>query len=125
MTREQLNKHWDAIKALKEGKEIQFRKTGSTGWENPFCNNSFEFSMNYEYREKPEQQKRPPTIEEVEKWFCDYMIFKNKKRQCIVRVDSIDINNKMIWIAGVWIDIKKFCKDFTHYDGSELYITEN
>ena len=124
MTREQLIKHWDVIKAFKEGKEIQCRVKGSKEWRND-NGYGFDFVNGYEYRVKPTPQKRLPTIEEVEKWFCDYMIFKNKKRQRIVRVDSIDINNKMIWIAGVWIDIKKFCEDFTNYEGSELYITED
>ena len=126
MTREQLNKHWDAIKALKEGKEIQFRKTGSTGWENPFCNNSFEFSMNYEYREKPEQQKRLPTIEEVEKWFMRNRVFVFKEMQIIQRIEAIDKNsNENVYVGHDWISIEEFCELYTHYDGSELYITED
>ena len=127
MTREQLIKHWDVIKAFKEGKEIQFRKTGSTGWKNPFCNNSFEFSMNYEYREKPEQQKRLPTIEEVEKWFLENMVFVYKETGVFERIATFDNKrNRCICNFNMeWLTIELFCELYTHYDGSELYVTED
>ena len=63
MTREQLIKHWDVIKAFKEGKEIQYKDILTKEFEDidePY------FKLNVEYRIKPTPQKRLPTIEEVE-----------------------------------------------------------
>ena len=69
--------------------------------------------------------KRPPTIEEVEKWFLENRVFK-----CITseggfyRIEVLWREDKGIRIGGANIFIKQFCEDFTHYDGTELYITE-
>ena len=126
MTREQLIKHWDVIKAFKEGKEIQCRPIGSEIWLDK--DNEFEFSLHFEYREKPEEPKptkRLPTIEEVEKWFLENRVFRLKSGTGIVRMNGVVLKNNQIGIGENIISIDKFCEDFTHYDGSELYITEN
>ena len=125
MTREQLIKHWDVIKAFKEGKEIQCRVKGSKEWRND-NGYGFDFVNGYEYREKPEQQKRLPTIEEVEKWFLENRVFKLKlQSNGLYRMETICIEAKALRIGGRNILIDEFCEDFTHYDGSELYITED
>ena len=122
MTREQLIKHWDVIKAFKEGKEIQYKDIFTKEFEDidePY------FKLNVEYRIKPTPQKRLPTIEEVEKWFMGNRVFK-----CInsnggfYRIEVLWREDKEIRIGETNIFIKQFCEDFTHYNGSELYITE-
>ena len=160
MTREQLIKHWDVIKAFKEGKEIQCRPIGNKIWLDN--DNEFEFALHFEYREKPEQKriielsddgetwfeatrfipkceklyarvrvekkptKRLPTIEEVEKWFMRNRVFVFKEMQIIQRIEAIDKNsNENVYVGHDWISIEEFCELYTHYDGSELYITED
>ena len=123
MTREQLIKHWDVIKAFKEGKEIQYNDIFTKEFEDtdePY------FKLNVEYRVKPEQQKRLPTIEEVEKWFMRNRVFVFKEMQIIQRIEAIDKNsNENVYVGHDWISIELFCELYTHYDGSELYITED
>lgn len=74
----------------------------------------------------PEPTKRLPTIQEVEKWFLENKVFDYKEIR--LRIQYIDLRDaeksKCIGIANTWLDIEKFVKDFTHLDGSELYITE-
>ena len=129
MTREQLIKHWDVIQAFKEGKEIQCRKIGSEQWNNE--HGGFEFRLNYEYREKPEEPKptkRLPTIEEVEKWFMENRVFMYKKNGVYTRIESFDKNDKITTIkigTQGWISIDQFVERYCNIDGSELYITEN
>ena len=122
MTREQLIKHWDVIKAFKEGKEIQYKDIFTKEFEDidePY------FKLNVEYRIKPTPQKRLPTIEEVEKWFLENRVFKLKlQSHGLYRMETICIEAKSLRIGGRSILIDEFCEDFTHYNGSELYITE-
>ena len=125
MTREQLIKHWDVIKAFKEGKEIQCREIGSENWFDEISENGFGFYEDYEYRIKPTPLKRLPTIEEVEKWFLENKVFRLKSGTGIVRMNGVVLKYNKIGIGESIISIDKFCEDFTHYDGSELYITEN
>ena len=69
--------------------------------------------------------KRLPTIEEVEKWFLGNRVFKLKlQSHGLYRMETICIEAKSLRIGGRSILIDEFCEDFTHYNGSELYITE-
>ena len=40
------------------------------------------------------------------------------------RIEVLWRDDKEIRIGETNIFIKQFCEDFTHYDGTELYITE-
>ena len=125
MTREQLIKHWDVIKAFKEGKEIQYKDIFTKEFEDidePY------FKLNVEYRIKPTPQKRLPTIKEVERWFLENRVFCKKNTSLYLRIKEFDKNGEfgtslLIW-EDQWMNIERFCEDFTHYNGSELYITE-
>ena len=122
MTRESAIKWAPEIKAFQEGKQIQGRKIGNTEWMD------YEFPMfdeDFEYRIKPEQTKRLPTIEEVKEWFMENRVFINKEKTFNCRIQAINENTTNIHVGGRgWYDLKFFCEDFTHADGSELYITE-
>ena len=123
MTREQLIKHWDVIKAFKEGKNLKVRY-GDSFIENP-CP-SFGYYEEYLIEDNIKPTKRLPTIEEVEKWFLENMVFKLKlQSNGLYRMETICIEAKALRIGGRNILIDEFCEDFTHYDGSELYITED
>lgn len=122
MTREQVIKNWDAIQAFKNGKNIQAFVCGS--WHD---DPSPSFMLD-KYRTKPEPTKRLPTIEEVEKWFFENKVFLYKHTNTFYRIDSFTKHpkqgDKVIYV-GEWHTIKNFCEDHAHYNGSELYITEN
>ena len=108
------------IKAFQEGKQIQ-RQTRCV-W---FDEKSPRFEEDVEYRIKPESPKRLPTIEEVEQWFLENKVFKHKSTKTFYRSSSFNnISTTPIYIYGEWNTIDKLCMYYTHYDGSELYITE-
>ena len=124
MTREQLIKHWDVIKAFKEGNEIQYNDIFTKEFEDtdePY------FKLNVEYRVKPKPKKRLPTIEEVEKWFFENRVFVYKETGVFERIATFDNKrNRCICNFNMeWLTIEFFCGLYTHYDGSELYITED
>lgn len=126
MTRENIIKYWDAVQAFKDGKKIQSRIIGTEYWED---GESFSFYDENEYRIKPELTKRQPTIEEVEKWFLENMVFILKSSNCMLRITSFtttpcDSTEEYIFIYDSWYTIEEFCEHFTHYDGSSLYINE-
>lgn len=126
MTREALIKNWDVIQAFKEGKTIQYRRIGDKLWETCDDELSIGFYSHYEYRVKPESTKRLPTIEEVEDWFLENKVFKLKSQiHGLYRMETISIEQKSLRIGGRNVFIEELCEDFTNYDGSELYITEN
>ena len=127
MTREELIKHWDVIQAFKEGKIIEYRRFGTEFWKSDNYQN-YEFRENYEYRIKPEPTKRLPTIEEVEKWFLENRVFVHKKTNVFGRIERFDKSGwkeQVVYIYNEWFTLNTFCKEYTHLDGSELYITEN
>ena len=119
MTREELIKYWDVIQAFKEGKQIQFKDFITHTWKDT---TDPKFQLEVEYRVKPESTKRTPTIEEVEQWFLDNKVFINKNG-ILIRIESLNKKDKEVYFDS-WYNINEFCKQFTHYDGSELYITE-
>ena len=122
MTKEGAIKWKNEIKAFQEGKQIQ-RKTRGV-W---FDEKSPRFEVDVEYRVKPESTKRLPTIEEVEQWFLENRVFRFKKTGALTRLKNVDCRKeeeKQIFDINIWITIEEFCEKYTHYDGSELYITE-
>ena len=122
MKKEGAIKWKNEIKAFQEGKQIQ-RKTRGV-W---FDEKSPRFEVDVEYRVKPEAKKRLPTIEEVEQWFLDNNVFIDKENVFYTRIYCFDKTDEIqtikIGIQG-WISVEQFCERYTHYDGSELYITE-
>ena len=124
MTREESNLWKNEIAAFQNGKKIQVQIKGMEHWVD--CENP-SFSYGYIFRIKSEHAKRLPTIQEVEQWFLENRVFSYKNTR--TRISHIDLReserSKCIYIADVWVDIEKLVNDFTHYDGSELYITEN
>lgn len=125
MTQEAAIKFKDEIKAFQEGKQIQVFTRKWVDDNNP------SFSIKSKYRVKPQETKRLPTIEEVEQWFVENRVFKENfpktelKRQTLVRIQSlIPRGNVMLLIVSEWYTLEVFCNEFTHYDGSSLYITE-
>jgi len=125
MTQKGAIKWANEIKAFQEGKQIQRQTRGV--W---FDEKSPRFEEDVEYRIKPEPTKRLPTIEEVEKWFLENKVFFLKPSKCYMRILSFtkypcDKSKEYICLSNrAWVSIEQFCKNFTHYDGSELYITE-
>ena len=125
MTREQLVKHWDVIQAFKEGKEIQYRKIGTSLWESDNDEPNFGFYDDYEYRVKPEPTKRLPTIDEVKEWFMENRVFIRKVNKCFYRIDAITLTSILpINVQNKWISIENFCEIFTNVDGTSLLIEE-
>jgi len=120
MTQESAIKFKDEIKAFQEGKQIQVFTRKWIDDDNP------SFSIKSKYRVKPQETKRLPTIEEVEKWFLDNRVFKFYKSNNIQRIISFDPNHseQIIMGNGNYYGIYEFCENFTHLDGSSLYITE-
>lgn len=119
MTREALIKHWDVIQAFKDGNEIKVNYGDSFITDK---NPAFNFYDKYIIVGKEVPIKRPPTIKEVEKWFLENKVFKNDSR--IVRISSVTRNYQTIKIDDNYITLQDFCEKYTHYDGSELYISE-
>lgn len=128
MTQEEAIKFKEEIKAFQEGKTIQLFTELANKWID-----TMDPMFNHEnlYRIKPESTKRLPTIEEVEKWFMDGLVFRENfpnielKRQTLVTIQSLVPRGSIkLLILGVWYTLEQFCNNFTHYDGSELYITE-
>ena len=73
------------------------------------------------------QTKRLPTIEEIEHWFLENRVFRFKKTGALTRLKNVDCRRgeeRQICDYNIWITIDQFCENYTHYDGSELYITE-
>jgi len=70
--------------------------------------------------------KRLPTIEEVEKWFLENKVFVYKDDKSIVRICVISrYSETPIWTTNDdGFTISQFCEQLTHYDGTELYITD-
>lgn len=126
MTKQEAIKWKPEIEAFQQGKTIQILIRNK--WvddENP------SFSIKSKYRIKPEQTKRLPTIEEVEKWFMDGLVFRENfqnielKRQTLVTIQSLIPRGSIkLLIVGEWYTLEQFCNNFTHLDGSELYIIE-
>ena len=123
MTREALIKHWDVIQAFKEGKQTQYKDLITPEWKNI---DDPQFKLDVQYRVNPESTKRLPTIQEIEKWFLENKVFYHKLSNMVTRIIVIDRNQseKQIGLQGGWISICDFIEEFTHLDGSELYITE-
>ena len=123
MTQEDAIKWKKEIEAFQQGKTIQVFTRKWVDDDNP------SFSLKSKYRVKPEQTKRQPTIKEVEKWFIENRVFILKSSNCMLRITSFtttpyDLTEEYICIDVNWYTIQEFCKHFTHYDGSSLYITE-
>jgi len=122
MRREFLQKHWEVMEAFKNGAEVQFQDL--TGiWMD--CEHPT-FAGNIEFRIKPKPVKRLPTIQEVEQWFLENKVFKIEGQNCLQRIISLDKDHDQQIIIGKqrFIDIEQLCEDFTHLDGTELYINE-
>ena len=124
MTQEAFKLFANEIKAFQEGKQIQVLiRNKWVDTDNP------SFNVKSKYRVKPEDPKptkRLPTIEEVEKWFMENRVFRLKTQiHGLYRMETISIEQKSLRIGGRSIIIDELCEDFTHYDGSELYIIEN
>ena len=119
MTKEGAIKWKNEIKAFQEGKQIQ-RKTSGV-W---FDEKSPRFEVDVEYRVKPESTKRLPTIEEVEQWFLENRVFRFKKTGILTRIIAFSRKSNYPVYIDYWKSIDQFCENYTHYDGSELYITE-
>ena len=77
-------------------------------------------------RVETQPTKRLPTIEEVEKWFLENRVFVYKDDKAIVRICVISrYSETPIWTTNDdGFTISQFCEQLTHYDGTELYITE-
>ena len=122
MTRESAIKWKKEIEAFQNGKTIQCLYP--SGWidvPKPCFSNG-------EFRIKPEPTKRLPTIQEVEKWFLENKVFIHKKTNVFCRIERVDKSGweeQVVYIYNEWFTLNTFCKEHTHYDGSELYITEN
>ena len=125
MTRESLIKHLDVMQAFKDGKKLKVRFGDSFIDDS---NPSFGFYEEYIIVEEKEPTKRLPTIEEVEKWFIENRVFIHKKTNVFCRIERFDKSGweeQVVYIYNEWFTLNTFCKEHTHYDGSELYITEN
>ena len=125
MTQEAAIKFKDEIKAFQEGKQIQVFTRKWVDDNNP------SFSLKSKYRVKPQETKRLPTIEEVEQWFLENKVFKENfpkielKRQLLVRIQALIPRGKIMLLIGDRVyQLEEFCNDFTHLDGSSIYITE-
>lgn len=125
MTREEAQKWKNEIAAFAEGKTIQYQDFFCKEWTD---NDEPNFKLDCFYRIKPESTKRLPTIEEVEKWFLENKAFIHKKTNVFCRIERVDksgCEEQVVYIYNEWFTLNKFCKEHNHYDGSELYITEN
>lgn len=124
MTQEEAKKWKNEIAAFAEGKTIQYKDFFCKEWTD---NDEPNFKLDCFYRIKPEPTKRQPTIEEVKEWFMENMVFVYKDNQILHRIQGIDIRSYRVdnvFIGGNWRTIEGFCIQYTHADGSELYITE-
>lgn len=125
MTREEIIEQYPIALAEKEGKKIQYYCDGK--WID--CVGSAIYGQG-KLRVKPEQTKRLPIIQEVQKWFLEDKVFKFKTKHlnhvCLQRIISFDsLCDKPILIGnGQYYSIEMFCDLYTQLDGSELYITE-
>ena len=76
-------------------------------------------------RVETQPTKRLPTIEEVEQWFLENKCFiLNRDNDEMYKITGIHKGRCVILIGDQIILLKQFCDDFTHLDGSSLYITE-
>ena len=77
-------------------------------------------------RVETQPTKRLPTIEEVEKWYLENKVFVYKDDKAIVRICVISrYSETPIWTTtDDGFTISQFCEQLTHYDGTELYITD-
>ena len=129
MTRLELKRYWMFYEAFKNDKVVQCKSTSVDEWiDLPYIDCLLQFPVE-SLRIKPETAKRLPTIEEVEKWFLENRVFILKSSNCMLRITSFtttpcDLTEEYICIDVNWYTIQEFCKHFTHYDGSSLYITE-
>lgn len=121
MTREALIRHWDVIQAFKDGMEIKVNYGDSFITDK---NPAFNFYDKYIIVDKEVPKKRPPTIEEVEKWFLENRVFRYKNTDNLARINKISKGSFEHICITHWLSIKEFCENYTNYDGSELYITE-
>jgi len=123
MSREEAIKWKPEIEAFQQGKTIQYKDLIRKEWTD---NDKPAFKLDCFYRIKPEPTKRLPTIEEVEQWLLENKVFYHNLSNTVTRIIVIDRNQceKQIGLQGGWLSINTFCNDFTHYDGSKLYITE-
>lgn len=79
-------------------------------------------------RVEKQPTKRLPTIEEVEKWFFENKVFKSNCGRYLQKISSLHrapINTLYINIGCGSLTIKDFVSHYKHYNGTELYITEN
>lgn len=118
MTREGAKKYLEMIKVFAEGKTIQYYSGLSEKWldlANP------EFSINVEYRLKPEPKAVPFNMETIkpyrDKWF------KNKYSKSYVRI--LDFNDTWINVDGPFkITYAQFLEAYTFEDGSPCGIEQ-
>ena len=90
----------------------------------PKCEN-----LHVRVRVETQPTKRLPTIEEVEKWFLENKVFVYKvaNKNILHRIQSFDKREceiDHIQIGSYWRSIEDFCSEYSHLDGSSLYITE-
>lgn len=110
MTRAELKKHWDVIKAYKEGKEIQYLNDNNV-WkdvDNPG------FFTHYEYRIKPGLEYVPFDFSDAEYLIGKVVVPKDKKNITMI----LAVNNGLILTGYTWRDYKTLFDDYTFLDGS-------
>jgi hypothetical protein len=123
MTADKLIEQYPIALAQKEGKQIQFYSHLENKWIDCGKNNvTYGDKM---LRIKPEHVKRLPYMSEVEKWFLEGKAFKVKNFPTLVKINLFDpAGDENIYTAR-WHSLQFFCDNYTHLDGSSLYITEN
>jgi len=114
--------------AKKVGGIVECSNDGSIWFVASDIQHHFEYTAKY-YRiriiEKP--VKRLPTIQEVEQWFLENRVFVYKEKNILDRIAAFDRNNLNgeLVLFAIWKTIEMFCEEYTHLDGSSLYINEN
>lgn len=124
MTREEIIEQYPIALAEKEGKQIQYLHKYTNKWID--CSGSAIFGQE-KLRIKPEQTKRLPTIEDVEKWFLENKVFAYNETGTYERIMTFQKTHEtpICNYDKEWLSIKEFCQLYSNIDGTELYITEN
>ena len=111
MNREQLNKHWELVKAFKEGAEIQGFNIRTKEWQDVSAPN---FYLDIEYRIKPEPKILPFTFEDAEKFVGK--VVKKKSGGFVGLIVGCDIND--CFTSNGTLNYQYLLDKYTFLDGS-------
>ena len=113
MTREQLIKHWDVIKAFKEGKEVELLYGGGNWGDCP----KPEFQTDMHYRVKQEPEYVPFDFSDAEKLIGRIVVHKDKKELGGIH-QITSIKNDYLYFYNGGCNMNYLFKYFTFLDGS-------